>query len=108
MDRLAEFFRHGGFDSAQRILNDAAEQSGILPTVMLDRLLKLSDQWDKGLTFRVEPNELRPGTSFVTPYEKTEDGLTAHSYLFSGPTEVCQKLLTELNEGTMTARQPAR
>ena len=105
MDRLAEFFRHGGFDSAQRILNDAAEQSGILPTVMLDRLLKLSDQWDKGLTFRVEPNELRPGTSFVTPYEKTEDGLTAHSYLFSGPTEVCQKLLAELNEGTMTARQ---
>jgi len=105
VDGLAEIFRHGGFDSAQRILNDAAEQSGILPTVMLDRLLKLSDQWDKGLIFRVEPNELRPGTSFVTPYEKTEDGLTAHSYLFSGPTEVCQKLLAELNEGTMTARQ---
>ena len=105
VDGLAEIFRHGGFDSAQRILNDVAEQSGILPTAMLDRLLKLSDEWDKGLTFQLEPNELRPGTSFVTPYEKTEDGLTAHSYLFSGPTEVCQKLLAELNEGTMTARQ---
>ena len=105
VDGLAEIFRHGGFDSAQRILNDAAEQSGILPTVMLDRLLKLSDEWDKGLTFQVEPNELRPGTSFVTPYEKTEDGLVAHSYLFSGPTEVCQRLLEELNEGSMTARQ---
>ena len=103
--KLAELLRHGGFDSAQRILNDAAEQAGILPTVMLDRLLELSDQWDKGLTFQLEPNELRDGISFVTPYEKTDTGLVAHDVLFTGPTEVCQKLLTELNEGTMTPRQ---
>ena len=103
--KLAELLRHGDFDSAQRILDDAAVQSGILPTVMLDRLLRLSDQWDKGLTFRVEPNELRPDISFVMPYEQTEKGLVARDCIFTGPTEVCQKLLAELNEGTMTARQ---
>ena len=98
---LAEMLRHGDFDSANHILSDAAERSGILtPAELLKRLLNLSDEWDKGLTYRMEQNVLREGESYVLAFA----GETSHGAIFSGPTNVCENLLTELREGTMTAR----
>ena len=94
--------RHGDFDSANHILSDVAERTGILtPAELLKRLLNLSDEWDKGLSYRMEKNVLQEGNSFVLAFE----GETSHGAIFSGPTNVCEKLLTELKEGTMTARQ---
>ena len=99
---LADMLRHGDFDSANHILSDVAERSGILtPAELLKRLLNLSDEWDKGLSYRMEKNVLQDGNSFVLAFE----GETSHGAIFSGPTNVCEKLLTELKEGTMTARQ---
>lgn len=99
---LADMLRHGDFDSANHILSDVAERTGILtPAELLKRLLNLSDEWDKGLTYRMEKNILQEGNSFVLAFE----GETSHGAIFSGPTNVCEKLLTELKEGTMTARQ---
>ncbi|MBR1810019.1 MAG: hypothetical protein IJ766_00005, partial [Clostridia bacterium] len=98
----ADILRHGGFDGARNILADAAERSGVpAPVTLLTRLEALSDQWDKGLTYQMEKNILQEGNSYVLAFE----GETSHGIIFSGPTNVCENLLTELREGTMTARQ---
>ena len=98
----ADILRHGSFDGARTILADAAERSGVpAPDTLLNRLEALSDQWDKGLTYQMEKNILQEGNSYVLAFE----GETSHGIIFSGPTEVCQKLLAELKDGTMTARQ---
>jgi len=98
----ADILRRGGFDGARNILADAAERSGVpTPDTLLTRLEALSDQWDKGLTYQLEPDIMQDGNSYVLAFE----GETSHGIIFSGPTEVCQKLLAELKDGTMTARQ---
>ena len=99
---FADMLRHGSFDSARNVLADAAERSGVpAPDALLTRLEALSDQWDKGLTYQMEKNVLQEDESYVLAFE----GETSHGIIFSGPTEVCQKLLAELKDGTMTARQ---
>ena len=99
---FADMLRHGSFDSARNVLADAAERSGVpAPDALLTRLEALSDQWDKGLTYQMEKNVLQEGESYVLAFE----GETSHGIIFSGPTEVCQKLLAELKDSTMTARQ---
>ena len=99
---FADMLRHGSFDSARNVLADAAERSGVpAPDALLTRLEALSDQWDKGLTHQMEKNVLQEGESYVLAFE----GETSHGIIFSGPTDVCQKLLAELKDGTMTARQ---
>jgi len=98
----ADILRHGGFNGARTILADAAERSGVpTPDALLTRLEALSDQWDKGLTYQMEQNVLQEGQSYVLAFE----GETSHGIIFAGPTNVCEKLLTELKDGTMTARQ---
>ena len=99
---FADMLRHGSFDSARNVLADAAKRSGVpAPDALLTRLEALSDQWDKGLTYQMEKNVLQEDESYVLAFE----GETSHGIIFSGPTEVCQKLLAELKDGTMTARQ---
>ena len=99
---FADMLRHGSFDSARNVLVDAAERSGVpAPDTLLTRLEALSDQWDKGLTYQMEKNILQEGESYVLAFE----GETSHGIIFSGPTELCQKLLAEMKDGTMTARQ---
>ncbi len=99
---LAEMLRKGGFDGSRKILSDAAERSGeAAPETLVTRLEALSDQWDKSLTFRLEPGILQDGNSYVM----ASAGEGSQSVLFTGPTEVCKNLLNELNEGSMTARQ---
>ncbi len=99
---LAELLCGGSFDSARNVLAEAAEQSGIpAPEALTARLEALSDEWDKGLTYKLELGVLQDGTSYVMAFA----GEAPQGAIFTGPAQVCEKLLTELNEGTMTARQ---
>ncbi len=99
---LAEVLRNGSFDGARGVLAGAAEQSGIpTPEELSTRLEALSDEWDKRLTYKLEPGIMQDGTSFVMAFA----GEAAQGAIFTGPTKVCERLLAELNEGTMTARQ---
>ena len=102
---FADNLRNGSFDGARNILADAAERSGEQNDALLSRLEALSDKWDLRLSYRIEPNVLRPTESMVMAVEPQRDGPKEHGVLFAGPTLVCEKLLTELRDGTMTARQ---
>ena len=102
---LAELMRNGSFDGARNELADIYERSGERNDALLSRLEALSDQWDLRLSYRIEPNVLRPTESMVMAVEPRRGGPKEHGVLFAGPTQVCEKLLTELRDGTMTARQ---
>ena len=60
VSEIAEELRAGHFADIRNTLDRVGEQTG-LPTVvaMLDRLEKLSDLWDQGLTFRLKPTTYR-------------------------------------------------
>ena len=99
---LADLLRSGHFDGARDVLAGAAEQSGVpAPEELTARLEALSDEWDKRLTYKLEPGIMQDGTSYVMAFA----GEAAQGPIFTGPTEVCERLLAELNEGTTTARQ---
>lgn len=97
----ADILRNGSFDGARNILADAAERSGEQNDALLSRLETISDQWDKGLTYELEPGILQDSNAYVHSYM----GETSCGVIFSGPSKVCENLLTELRDGTMTARQ---
>ena len=99
---LAGLLRNGHFNAARNVLAEAAERSGIsAPDPLSSRLEALSDQWDKGLSFKLEPGILQDGNAYVHAYE----GETSRGILFTGPAKVCEELFTELNDGSMTVRQ---
>ena len=99
---LADLLRSGLFDGARDVLAGAAEQSGVpAPEELTVRLEALSDEWDKRLTYKLEPGIMQDGTGYVMAFA----GEAAQGPIFTGPTQVCERLLAELNEGTMTARQ---
>ena len=102
---LAELMRNGSFDGARNELANTAERSGERNDALQSRLEALSDKWDLRLSYRIEPNVLRPTESMVMAVEPRADGPKEHGVLFAGPTLVSEKLLTELRDGTMTARQ---
>ena len=104
-DALAELMRNGSFDGARNELAETAERSGEQNDALLSRLEALSDKWDLRLSYRIEPNVLRPTESIVLAVEPRTDGPKDHGVLFAGPTQVCEKLLSELRDGSMTARQ---
>ncbi len=99
---LADVLRSGSFDGARGVLAGAAKQSGVpVPEELSARLEALSDEWDKSLTYKLEHGVMQDGTDYVMAFA----GETAHGAIFTGPTKVCERLLDELNEGTMTAKQ---
>ena len=99
---IAGLLRGGSFDGVREMLASAAGQSGVpVPEELSARLEALSDKWDEGLTYKLEPGIMEDGTSYVMAFS----GETSHGAIFTGPTKVCENLLAELNEGTMTARQ---
>ena len=103
---LTELLRSGSFQSARGMLIEAAEQTDAPQLEELSKKLEaLSDRWDRRLSYRIEPNDLYPECSILLAVEPRPDGPKEHGVLFSGPTSVCEKLLTELRDGTMTARQ---
>ncbi len=99
---IAGLLCSGSFDGVRDVLASAAEQSGVpVPEELSARLEALSDKWDEGLTYKLEAGIMEDGTSYVMAFS----GETSHGAIFTGPTKVCENLLAELNEGTMTARQ---
>lgn len=99
---LADLLRSGHFDGARDVLAGAAEQSGVpAPEELTARLEDLSDEWDRSLTYKLEPGIMQDGISYVMAFA----GDASQGAIFTGPTEVCERLLAELNEGTTTARQ---
>ena len=99
---LSDLLRSGRFDGVRDVLAGAAEQSGVpAPEELTVRLEALSDEWDKRMTYKLEPGIMQDGTGYVMAFA----GEASQGPIFTGPTEVCERLLAELNEGTTTARQ---
>ena len=99
---LADLLRSGRFDGARDVLAGAAEQSGVpAPEELTARLETISDEWDKSLTYKLEQGIMQDGTGYVMAFA----GEASQGAIFTGPTQVCERLLAELNEGTTTARQ---
>ncbi len=99
---LADILRKGHFDTARKTLRDAANNTGEpVPEALLNRLELCSDEWDKGLTYRLEHSIFDGEVGFLhAAWEDISD-----ETIFTGPISVCEKLMTELTDGTMTARQ---
>ena len=103
---LTELLRTGNFESAREMLIQAEQQTDSPQLEELFQTLEaLSDRWDRRLCYRLEPNALHPSDSMVLTVEPRPEGPKERGVLFSGPTKVCEKLLAELRDGTMTARQ---
>ena len=102
-------FGRGYFDETHKALTNIHERTGSpLAASLLDRLEKLSDAWDAALTYEIEKSPFA-GTeeprSYIKSFEKIGDGYAARNIIFSGPPDVCEKLLRELQDGTATTRQ---
>ena len=99
---IAGMLRSGSFDSTRRLLAEIEKLSGEpAPEALHTRLEELSDEWDKGLSYRLETNVFEAGQSHLEAYV----GEASHGILFTGSTTLCEKLLSALNEGSATARQ---
>ena len=106
---ITEELRAGHFTSIRDTLDHVGVQSG-LPTAMamLDRLEKLSDERDKGLTFHLEAN---PHTTsyqdqgYLRASEWTGEDYVPREVIYVGPTDRCRELLYQLEAGEVTARQ---
>ncbi len=97
------------FYAARRTLDRVGEQTG-LPTAvaMLDRLEKLSDIRDQGLTFRLEANPNATSyqdQGYLQAGEWNGDSYIPREVIYVGPTDRCRELLYQLEAGDMTARQ---
>ena len=106
---ITEELRAGHFADIRNTLDHVGEQTG-LPTAvaMLDRLEKLSDLRDQGLTFYLEAN---PHTTsyrdqgYLQASEWTGDSYIPREVIYVGPTDRCRELLYQLEAGEITARQ---
>lgn len=106
---ITEELRAGHFTDIRNTLDRVGEQTG-LPTAvaMLDRLEKLSDLRDQGLTFRLETNPHAASyrdQGYLQASEWTGDGYIPREVIYVGPTDRCRELLYQLEAGDMTARQ---
>lgn len=75
---------------------------------MLDRLEKLSDIRDQGLTFRLEANPNATSyqdQGYLQAGEWNGDSYIPREVIYVGPTDRCRELLYQLEAGDMTARQ---
>ena len=106
---ITEELRAGHFSDIRNTLDRVGEQTG-LPTAvaMLDRLEKLSDLRDQGLTFYLETNPHATSyqdRGFLQASEWTGDGYIPREVVYVGPVDRCRELLYQLKAGDVTARQ---
>ena len=106
---ITEELRAGHFASIQDTLDHVGEQTG-LPTAvaMLDRLEKLSDLRDQGLTFYLEANPHATSyrdQGYLQASEWTGEDYIPREVIYVGPTDRCRELLYQLEAGEITARQ---
>ena len=106
---ITEELRAGHFTSIRDTLDHVGELAG-LPSavVLLDRLEKLSDERDKGLSFRLEANPHATSyqdQGYLQASERTGDSYIPREVIYVGPTDRCRELLYQLEAGELTARQ---
>lgn len=109
VSEIAEELRAGHFADIRNTLDRVGEQTG-LPTAvaMLDRLEKLSDLRDQGLTFRLETNPNATSyqdQGYLQAAEWNGEDYIPREVVYVGPTDRCRELLYQLEAGDVTARQ---
>ena len=109
VSEIAEELRAGHFADIRNTLDRVGEQTG-LPTAvaMLDRLEKLSDLRDQGLTFRPENNPNATSyqdQGYLQAAEWNGEDYIPREVVYVGPTDRCRELLYQLEAGDVTARQ---
>ena len=109
VSEIAEELRAGHFADIRNTLDRVGEQTG-LPTAvaMLERLEKLSDLRDQGLTFRLEANPNAASyqdQGYLQASEWNGDSYIPREVIYVGPTDRCRELLYQLEAGDVTARQ---
>lgn len=106
---IAEELRAGHFSGIRDTLNHVGEQAGLPSAVaLLDRLEQLSDERDKGLTFRLEANPHAASyrdQGYLQATEWTGEDYIPREVVYVGPTDRCRELLYQLEAGELTARQ---
>lgn len=109
VSEIAEELRAGHFADIRNTLDRVGEQTG-LPTAvaMLDRLEKLSDLRDQGLTFRLETNPNATSyqdQGYLQAAEWNREDYIPREVVYVGPIDRCRELLYQLEVGEITARQ---
>ena len=106
---ITEELRAGHFSGIRDTLNHVGEQAGLPSAVaLLDRLEQLSDERDKGLTFRLEANPHAASyrdQGYLQAAEWTGEDYIPREVVYVGPTDRCRELLYQLEAGELTARQ---
>ena len=98
----------GDFYGSRSLLRDAAAHV-VTPTgaALLDRLEKLSDQWDAALVCKIEPvfgTDSTIDRRAVQTYQKQGDRLIPWKPVFVGTMDECQRVVAGLEVGTITMR----
>ncbi len=100
----ADTLRRNGLNNARAVLDDYTAQTGYpTPERLYQQLDALAAFRDQSLTFELTTMITDPYESIISSYGP--DGNKEDAILFSGPTEVCEKLLDELRAGSVTASQ---
>ena len=93
-----------GLQYAKEVLDDYAEQSGYpTPEKLYQMLNELKAYRDSTLTYTIRHHELNPSSSFISSY--LPDGQVDQNILFFGSTELCNRVLSDLQAGILSTDQ---
>ena len=94
----------GGLSAAKQTLDDYGDQTGYpTPEKLYQMLDALKAYRDSTLTYTINRQALDPGSSFITSYRP--DGQVEQNILFSGSTELCSRIVSELQAGSLSTEQ---
>lgn len=94
----------GGLSAAKQTLDDYGDQTGYpTPKKLYQMLDALKAYRDSTLTYTINRQALDPGSSFITSYRP--DGQVEQNILFSGSTELCSRIVSELQAGSLSTEQ---
>ena len=93
-----------GLLHAKEALDDYMEQSGYpTPEKLYQMLNELKAYRDSTLTYTIRHHELNPSSSFISSY--LPDGQVDQNILFFGSTELCNRVLSDLQAGILSTDQ---
>ena len=100
----ADTLRHSGLSNAKNALDDFYERTGYpTPERLYQMLSELKAYRDSTLTFTINQQALNPGNSFITSFRP--DGQMEQNIMFSGSTELCSRIVSELQAGNLSTEQ---
>ena len=106
---ITKVLQNGMFDGARETLTQALDRThSPVAASLLERLDKLTAQWEASLTYAVEDYPLSTGEldkSAIFVYKPTDPGHEGGGILFVGPTEKCQELTQKLSDGVITRNE---